>query len=515
MLNAFGTALKQDFGLNSAIGRYAGREFTILRQVKNRDESRCLCDRVKSIADSIRHVDGKPVTLYLSVGYALFSESLDLNEQAKSAEIRLHADYDNNISAENRIEHASELFFLFDDLPVIYSVYHVTKAERSGKYDAVFFYVNRKYEEFAERPAKTMLGHTVRDIFPSLGDDWYLDVKSAALDGKIVEGEFAHPKNGKLFRFTARQIIYPGYCSVTCVELPRINKRKQILIADNVESNRQMLGNILSDEYEIYYAADGLETMDMLRKHNEDIALLILDLYMPNMSGREVLALMQNDDDLMYIPTIVLTVDQQAELDCLRMGAMDFIPKPYPDIKVVKARIAKCIELSEQSDIIRRTQRDKLTGLFNANYFLQYVDRYDNYEKETAFDAFVCDINSFSEITAKRGWNFGELALKCVGSSIKKLLHKTGGIGCRKEGDTFIFYCPHQTEYEQLLREFSDDIINDSELDGMVTVRIGIYPDAEREPDIIERFAHARATADKIKDEPDKLFGLYNEPENQ
>ena len=49
----------------------------------------------------------------------------------------------------------------------------------------------------------------------------------------------------------------------------------------------------------------------------------------------------------------------------------------------------------------------------------------------------------------------------------------------------------------------------------MVTVRIGIYPDAEREPDIIERFARARAAADKIKDEPDKLFGLYNEPENQ
>ncbi|MBR2768285.1 MAG: hypothetical protein IKD68_05075 [Solobacterium sp.] len=47
---------------------------------------------------------------------------------------------------------------------------------------------------------------------------------------------------------------------------------------------------------------------------------------------------------------IVLTVDQKAELECLKMGAMDFIPKPYPDIEIVKARIiAKCIELSHRT----------------------------------------------------------------------------------------------------------------------------------------------------------------------
>ena len=159
-----------------------------------------------------------PITLYLSVGYAFYSEFLDLDELAKNAEIRLHADYDKNISAENRINHASELFSLFDDLPLPYSVYHVTQSEHSGQYDAVFFYVNRKYEEFATLPAKSLLGHTVREIFPFLGDDWYQDVKSAALDGKIVEGEFDNPISGKHFRFTARQIIYPGYCAITCVE---------------------------------------------------------------------------------------------------------------------------------------------------------------------------------------------------------------------------------------------------------------------------------------------------------
>jgi hypothetical protein len=96
----------------------------------------------------------------------------------------------------------------------------VTYAEHSGRYDAVFFYVNRKYEEFAALPAKAMLGHTVREVFPFLGDDWYQDVKSAALDGKTVEGEFVNQVSGKHFRFTARQIIYPGYCAITCIDTP-------------------------------------------------------------------------------------------------------------------------------------------------------------------------------------------------------------------------------------------------------------------------------------------------------
>ena len=133
--------------------------------------------------------------------------------------MRLHADYDQNISAESRISHAAELFFLFDDLPVPYSVYHVTYAEHSGQYDAVYFYVNKKYEEFANLPAKALVGHTVREVFPFLGDDWYQDVKRAAIDNEVVEGEFDVPVIGKHFRFTARQIFYRGYCAITSIEM--------------------------------------------------------------------------------------------------------------------------------------------------------------------------------------------------------------------------------------------------------------------------------------------------------
>ena len=69
------------------------------------------------------------------------------------------------------------------------------------------FYVNQKYEEFASLPAKAMLGHTVREVFPFPGDEWYNDVKSAALDGKIVEGVFYNPMIKKNFHFTTNNSL--------------------------------------------------------------------------------------------------------------------------------------------------------------------------------------------------------------------------------------------------------------------------------------------------------------------
>ena len=348
ILNAFGHALKEGFGQNSVVGRYAGRNFTVLQQIGNRTEAHGYRKKVKAIGDTIREIDGRPVTLYLSVGYALYSEYLDIEEQAKYAELRLHADYDQNISAENRIVHASEIFYMFDDLPVPYAVFHVTRGEHSGRYDAVFFYVNHKYEEFARLSAKAMLSRTVREVFPFLGDDWYQDVKSAALDGNVVESEFDNPLSGKHYRFTARQIIYPGYCAITCVEMPSVKTRKRILIANDVETNREILGELLSDDYDIDYASDGVEALNKLRSRKNEIDLLILDLYMPKMTGWDVMNWMQTDKALKAVPVIVLTGDKEAEVEALKMGAMDFIPKPYPDIDIVKARIVKCIALSEK-----------------------------------------------------------------------------------------------------------------------------------------------------------------------
>ncbi len=111
-----------------------------------------------------------------------------------------------------------EDFFLFDDLPLSYSVYRVTHAEHSELYDAVIIYVNRKYTEYGGLPPEEVVGHKVRELYPFIEEVWFRNIKRAALDNEVVEYDYEDPLSGKRFNVSARQILRPGYCSVTYTE---------------------------------------------------------------------------------------------------------------------------------------------------------------------------------------------------------------------------------------------------------------------------------------------------------
>ena len=70
--------------------------------------------------------------------------------------------------------------------------------------------------------------------------------------------------------------------------------------------------------------------MDVVNANRSSLSLVLLDLNMPVMSGTEVLRAMKEDPVLKNIPVIVLTADREAEVSCLELGAVDFIPKPVP-----------------------------------------------------------------------------------------------------------------------------------------------------------------------------------------
>ena len=293
--------------------------------------------------------------------------------------------------------------------------------------------------------------------------------------------------------------------------IPVIHARKHVLIVDDIEMNREIMGDLLEEEYDISYASDGVEALKMLQSHKDEIDLVLLDLQMPNMGGRELIARMQIDEDLVSIPVIILTVDQDAELDCLRIGAMDFIPKPLPDVEIVKARIDKCIELAEDRELIRGTERDKITGLLNKDYFFRYVSRLDHLYRETALDAVACVVNKFHSVNKQYGRQFGEKVLHSIGADLKKLARQIGGISCREEDDTFLLYCPHQDDYEQLMNEFLSDVFSGKEIADKVSIRFGIFTDARQVERIEYRFERAKTAADRVKNDPERNFSFYDQ----
>ncbi|MBR2697306.1 MAG: amino acid permease [Clostridia bacterium] len=103
-----------------------------------------------------------------------------------------------------------------------------------------------------------------------------------------------------------------------------LNVVKKVLIVEDEPVNQMMLGAALQEEYEVLYASDGAEALEIVKADMDNLSLMLLDLQMPGMNGREVLRIMKEDPGYSKLPVIVLTADQTAEVDCLRLGAMDF-----------------------------------------------------------------------------------------------------------------------------------------------------------------------------------------------
>ena len=153
------------------------------------------------------------------------------------------------------------------------------------------------------------------------------------------------------------------------------NGKRQILVADDEFINRELMRAVLQDGYDLLFAADGREALDAMRASKDTLSLVLLDLMMPVMSGMEMLRQAKADPEIARIPIIVISADQDSEIECLNIGATDFIPKPYPAAGVILARVRRTIELSEDRDIIQSTERDPLTGLYNREYFYRYAEQ--------------------------------------------------------------------------------------------------------------------------------------------
>ena len=142
-----------------------------------------------------------------------------------------------------------------------------------------------------------------------------------------------------------------------------------VLVVDDEEVNRMLLTNILEERYKVETASDGFEALQLIRQYRSILSAVLLDLSMPNMNGFEVLKEMRMDDMLRHIPTLVLTAQNDAEIESFERGASDFITKPFDMPDMILARVAKSIRMAEENYIIRTTEKDPLTELPNMAYF--------------------------------------------------------------------------------------------------------------------------------------------------
>ena len=146
----------------------------------------------------------------------------------------------------------------------------------------------------------------------------------------------------------------------------RRSMRDKLLIVDDVEVNREILKEMLQDEYKIMQAADGEEALDIIGEHQTEIAVVLLDLIMPKKDGYEVLEVLKKNRWMDNIAVLIISGESSIETEskCFDYGISDFIRKPF-DSNLVRQRIRNVVELflyknhledkiEEQTEVLRK-----------------------------------------------------------------------------------------------------------------------------------------------------------------
>ncbi len=154
--------------------------------------------------------------------------------------------------------------------------------------------------------------------------------------------------------------------------IPSMNAK--ILLVDDIGENLKLLRSILGNEYDLFFAKNGLDALSLSDTHHPD--LILLDIMMPDMDGYEVCRRLKADEKCLDIPVIFITskILPEDEIKGFELGAVDYITKPISP-PVVRARVRTHLQLAIaqkklanqnqllEKEVRRRTEELQLTRL--------------------------------------------------------------------------------------------------------------------------------------------------------
>lgn len=180
---------------------------------------------------------------------------------------------------------------------------------------------------------------------------------------------------------------------------------KHILIVDDNKTNLIMAKQELSSDYRITAVTSGQQAVEFLEKRRTD--LILLDILMPELDGRETMRLIRERKEWEKIPIIFLTADSSpmTEAQCLSDGADDFIAKPFVP-QVMRSRISRILELHElrndlEASLEEKTREMELVTINSIMAIAKTIEAKDIYTSGHSERVAKCSV----EIAKRLGWN--------------------------------------------------------------------------------------------------------------
>lgn len=200
---------------------------------------------------------------------------------------------------------------------------------------------------------------------------------------------------------------------------------RKVLVIDDSRTILSIAKGELERDYQVVTALSGDEALFLLERFTPDV--ILLDLNMPGMDGKEVLRRIRADEKWKKLPVIFLTADTtpQTEEECLRLGADDYISKPFVSI-VMRRRISRVIELYDlrndlETQLQEKTQQVESATLNSIMVIANTIDAKDAYTAGHSFRVAQCA----EEIAKNLGWDEN----KRLNLHYVALLHDVGKIG--------------------------------------------------------------------------------------
>jgi len=289
------------------------------------------------------------------------------------------------------------------------------------------------------------------------------------------------------------------------------NKRTLLVIEDN-DLNREMLTELLAEEYNILEAVNGALGLDLLQKHITEVSVVILDVQMPVMNGYEFLEIVKQDSLLAEIPVIVATSNGDAteESKCLALGANDFVSKPY-NFDIIKRRVASIIRLKESVATMSALQIDDRTGIYTFQAFCYYAKQLLEAAQDKAYSVTVFDVNKFKRVNEYYGEETGNKVLKKLAEAIRENTPADGICG-RYGAARFLLL--HETyseaDTEIMMRELFAKLTAACGVKGM-TFKAGIYNNVDSSLSVSLVCDRAIVAMNSIEQGFDSRYAVYDE----
>lgn len=277
-------------------------------------------------------------------------------------------------------------------------------------------------------------------------------------------------------------------------------QKRTILVVEDNDMNREILCDLLADDYNVLEAENGLVGLEQLDRHSGEIALIMLDVYMPECDGFEFLSRKGKDPRFDTVPVIMMTASNTVddEIHCLELGASDFITKPY-NVEVMKNRIKSFIRLRESSAMLGRLETDALTGLYSKEFFYHELEELLRARPDAKFDLVCSDVENFRVMNDRYGTDHCDRFLRALSDDFRKNLPGLV-FGGRIGADVFAFLVEHRSDMPetQFYPEAQDERY------GRFVVKTGLYDNVDHSLSAAAICDRATLAIAKIK----KKFGV-------